>query len=143
MAKPMTTNENNAWFGKLGTVETLIQDGQQPLTQTAAAKIQKNMGWNVQAGQKLTLQQVQTLMANGLNPANTKFDPFMVQVASELDGWGHITPQTAAIMHNQYGLRGGSFRNAPIRVASPPAPPPAAPPASVNPGIVNPFGTSF
>ena len=61
------------WLGKLSTVETVIQQAQQnPITPTEATNIQKNYGWNVQAGQKLSEPQIKTLLSTGHNPAGTK-----------------------------------------------------------------------
>jgi hypothetical protein len=98
-AKPLTTISNNTWLGKLGTVQQLIQDGQ------------KN---------KLSEAQIKANLTDGQNPRKTPYDQTMVEAAYELLGWGHITPETAAAMH-QMGVRGGTFRGAPIQVAPAPA----------------------
>lgn len=100
-SKPLTPNENNAYFRALGQVEQLVQDGQ------------KN---------GLSQAQIKANLQDGANPAKKSFDPVMVEATYELLGWGHITPQTAAALHNM-GVRGGTFRGKPIQVAPPPAAP--------------------
>lgn len=45
---------------------------------------------------------------------------YLIQAAYELLGYGYISPATASKMHGA-GMYGDTFRNAPIRVSSPPA----------------------
>ena len=55
------------------------------------------------------------------NPSKKTFDATQVQAAYELLGWGHITPGTAAALH-QSGVRGGTYNGKPIVVAPAPQP---------------------
>jgi hypothetical protein len=96
--KPLTTQENTTWFGKLGTVATLIDQGRQ---------------------HGLSAAQIKANLSDGANPTKIKFDQTMIEAAYELKGWGHVIPQTAAAMRS-LGIRGGVWQNAPIRVAPPP-----------------------
>jgi hypothetical protein len=94
-ARALSTQANNTYWGKVGTVEQLIRDGQAH-------------------GQ--TEQQIRGFLSNGQNPRKTPFDQTMIQVAYELLGYGSINQTTAAILHNQYGVRGGTYKGQPIKV---------------------------
>jgi hypothetical protein len=105
-SKPLTTNENNTALTQLGEVQSAIKAWQQTGM--------KNSSGQVTVAHPTDAQMRQVL--------GGKYSPVLVQAAFELLGWGHITPSTAAEMH-QAGIRGGSYNSAPIRVAPAPAPP--------------------
>lgn len=101
-AKPLSTLENNHFWGTIGQIEQLIKNGQ-------AAGQQGKIAGYLQSGQ---------------NPSKKAFDPFMINVAEQLLGYGAINQSTAATLHNQYGVRGGTYNNAPIKVTPNYQPPP-------------------
>ena len=126
--KPLSTLENNHFWGTIGQLEQLVRNGQQPLDAASA----KALG--MQQGQVLTEQQLRGLLQSGQNPSKKAFDPFFIQVAYELLGYGRIDSTTAATLHNQYGVRGGTYNGQPIRVT------PAANPVQTGAGRVGNFG---
>lgn len=98
--KPLTANEQNTWYRSMSQVEQLVKDGQ---------------------AKGLSEAQIKANLQDGANPSKKSFDATMIEATYELEGWGHITPQTAAALHGM-GLRGGTFNGAPIKVAPAPTP---------------------
>lgn len=113
--KPLTTNEQNTKYQKLSEVLNAIPT------------LQKN-GLKNSKGQVITAhpseQQIRSLLG-------TTYDGTLIDAAYELLGWGHITPGTAKAMRGE-GLRGGTFRGAPIKVG----PAPVSKPGGILGGIV-------
>ena len=100
-AKPLSTLENDHFWGTIGQIEQLVKDGQ------AAGGSE---------------QQIRASLADGTNPSLKLFDPFQVRVAYELLGYnGKIDSSTAAILNRQYGARGGTYNGRPITVTQPAA----------------------
>lgn len=117
VAKPLSTNENNIYWGKTSTVEQLIKDGQ------------------AHGG---TMAQIVDGLTTGNNPAKTKFDGYQVQIAQTLLQYGYINQQQAQTLRNQYGVTGGTYNGQPIKVGAPPQQPtsPLALTGSAIPGAI-------
>lgn len=94
-AKPLSTLENNHFWGTIGQIEQFVRDGQQHGQSEA---------------------QIRAALQSGSNVAKRPFDPFTVQVAYELLGYGSINQSTAATLNRQYGVRGGTYNGQPIKV---------------------------
>ena len=117
-AKPLTTLQNNAYWGKTSTVEQLIKDGQ---------------------AKGLSEQQIRANLMDGQNPSKSKYDQVMIEAAYELLGYGSITQSTAANLHN-YGVRGGTYNGKPIKVTPNYKPPEQSPPGSVGAAVQKALG---
>lgn len=115
--KPLSTYENNKTLGILSKLETAIATMQ---TQgiTAGAKGATYQGKKYAAGQVMVAHPSEQQIRSALASADP-LGGLLIQAAYELQHQnGAISPQTARNLHNA-GIRGGTYKNAPIKVQTP------------------------
>ncbi len=118
-SRPLTPAQNNTQLTQLNQIQTAIQTWQKQGIKTGIKQVIN--GKTYRPGDVIEPHPTDAQMRQVLGGSG-KYNPVLIQAAFELLGWGHITPQTAAAMHNS-GIRGGTYKNAPIQVAPPPQPP--------------------
>ncbi len=103
-AKPLSTFDNNKVLGMLNRLENAITTMQRQGIQT------KQPNGTITTNKSPTEAQIRQALSTVDSTGGV-----LTQAAYELNGWGKLTPATAAQLH-QMGVRGGSFRGAPIQV---------------------------
>jgi hypothetical protein len=110
--RTQTPAQQQKAFGQIDTLRQLITDAQRPLSQKDATAL------GMKPGQRLTEQQIRGLLADGRNPARTRFDPALVDSAYALNGWGYLTNKQITELNKLGLIIGNRYR----RGAAPSAP---------------------